>query len=251
MKRLVFALGILGGITPTYTWGSAIPLPDSIQVRDRVGGETGFGTPGGYYATGTGSRVRGTAIDGRIGRQSVGLLDFEMKAQGELSFTPIKAFVLDPSWRDGIGYAPQPIDTNGMWYVTVSPTDPRLKLPITPADELALTALFTHAFDIAQTEPRYAAAFQWLVWEYVWDSQVDLSVGNVRIVAGDGSYSDRVADIAQAWADKISCGDWTPSGGIAVLYNGCTAPLIVPSPASGALLLAGFAAFASRRRRHV
>lgn len=244
MIRFLGAAGLLAIVA-----GAASARPESITVRDAVGGEHGDGAPNGFYLVGTGGRVDNTNPHGS-GYLGSGVFDFEQKPSGGGSFSKLYTFCLEPGVA--LGFDPQPAGGE-VTYKKV----PGIPL-LSPSEEDKVEILWNNAFNDAQTSPTKAAAFQLILWELTADSSFDLSAGAFHVNLG-GTYNALTVaarDLANDWYAAIGT-TWTDSTPLASLthpdFQDLLVPLVntIPLPTAGLMGLAGLGLLGGLRRRTI
>jgi hypothetical protein len=252
MRENLAVCAVAGAIVVGMTASASLGGILEIQVRDKVGGETAGGNPGGMYLVGTGSRVRGTLDGGAFRNVDVGTFDLEINfGSGWSDFRtytlyPLNAWPIGPNPHDDVGEAFKPVDLEKIDCIP----NKRGEKGILPDDERAIEILWSNAFELSQTNAVRAAAFQFLVWEYVWDPRVDFTTGNIRL--GDTPGAVAVRELAQLWASRIAEGVWTSRTDLQALEQPVccgTLPLIpVPSPGSVGLGMVSVVMLSRRKR---
>jgi hypothetical protein len=304
MRENLAVCAVAGAIVVGMTASASLGGILEIQVRDKVGGETAGGNPGGMYLVGTGSRVRGTLDGGAFRNVDVGTFDLEINfGSGWSDFRtytlyPLNAWPIGPNPHDDVGEAFKPVDLEKIDCIPnkrgakgILPDDERAKISLfsnvpldsvisvwdadsiyksprmlhdqkvdellceqlrlqTPPADLSMWDRLVHALEQSQTNAVRAAAFQFLVWEYVWDPRVDFTTGNIRL--GDTPGAVAVRELAQLWASRIAEGVWTSRTDLQALEQPVccgTLPLIpVPSPGSVGLGMVSVVMLSRRKR---
>lgn len=225
----------LAGVSPT------------IQLRDRVGGENANGVPTGFYLTGTGAMPDATNSAGHLATRT-GTFDFEYKVDGD--WVPLRTYALDVKAPTGFGENPG--DTGGCHFAFEPITSINLGLgPISGEDRRQLEVLWNYAFDASTHSRAGAAAFQMLVWDIVWDVDIDFHVGNIRFFDTLDPLTIQARTLAEAWGANIKNGSWTVRTPLLALEGECGgSPFLYPVPTPGTIALGALAGlFMLRRRR--
>ena len=146
-----------------------------------------------------------------------------------------------------IKFGTNPTDTAGYGYDVV---DLSSYGGISSSDVDFLGKLWANAFDISTTGDVEAAAFQALVWETVYDSDIDLDDDNFDLYRTNDFTKDVFA-LANEWIDNIDNGLWTSTVDLFVLHSDCSQDFIttVPEPSSMALAMLGGMMLMGRGRR--
>lgn len=130
---------------------------------------------------------------GRIGLWNgrAGTLDFELSLNGPSGdYFDLLTYCADPlrpltvPQSGGTGFAFQILSMEDFGY--------------TSADIIAIEKLWKLAFSESLTSATKAAAFQFLLWEYIADSTVDLNSGVVKVT------DTAVRDQASAWHQQVA-----------------------------------------------
>lgn len=214
-----------------------------VQVRDRVGGETASGSPGGFYKVGTGGSARGTFEDGPNQTLLTGTFDFEANYFDGEGFVPFLGFCFEP--EDAITFDTNPPDDEGLTFSIATPVEAGLL----PDEALKLEILWANAFSEAMQSPGGSAAFQAFVWELTEDDAFDLRSGNLQLSSTHG-LSNTALQLAEQWNQNIVDGVWTKRLPLQVFTSPQSQDIItvIPAPATAAVAFAGAACLIRRRR---
>jgi hypothetical protein len=140
----------------------------TVYLRDDPGGDGPFRT--GSYRSGAGY------INSWHGR--AGLLEFEMSNTGPNgAYFDLLTYCADPFRTLAVG----PVNGEGGAFTVTTLTD---FLSSNSARD-KIERLWSLAFVDSQSTATKAAAFQFLLWEYIADTSTDFSNGNVRITDAD------------------------------------------------------------------
>ncbi len=237
------AISIALGISTVH----ATIVPGGVTIRDRIGGEDANGNPPGFYLSGTGSRPIGFAFGPHLRPIDVGAIDLEYNDSG--TWRPFVTYTLDPSQPIGL-----PLNTGGNQSETYEAVSlPQFKLngtlSLNPFDVQFMRILFSNAFEESLTSRTKAAAFQFLLWELMWDTRVDFTQGSIRLA--NSASNAPIAAQAHAWYNLIKDGDWNNPGDVVALQNPCFGPMVtlVPTPGAAVLGIIATSIMLLRRRR--
>lgn len=130
--------------------------------------------------------------------------------------------------------------------------------PMGQAKAEQLARLYDIAAGQQNTSANFAAAFQMMVWEIVYDfNPADLGTGNlsrtggnIRFLGGD-SHFGAVSAIFDSLRTGLLAHNGVPTASIAAIVNGGSQDqlVMIPLPSAGAMGLAGLGLLAARRRR--
>lgn len=228
--------GICALASVAFLWaGVASVEAVPVQVRDLVGGQ-------GVFHTGTLSWVSSTKTGGAFVPDPVGTIELEMDTgSGWQSFW---SYCIEPN--QGLAVQVNPPDDTGMAY-DLQPLTPSGNLSAVDVDYIQM--LWANALTESGSGMIEAAAFQFLVWEMVVDTDLDLQAGLVQLNPADG-HSESIRIKAESWVNSIISGDWQDSTPLYALHAPGSQDLLteIPEPATlGFLALGGL--FLLRRSR--
>ena len=102
-----------------------------------------------------------------------------------------------------------------------------------------LGQLFTEAYQYATLDAQHSAAFQLAIWEIVYDADLNLGLGSLKVLSGDPD----TVKLAQSWLDGL--GNYTDNYHLIMLHSATHQDFVtfgtpfatrVPEPATLALL---------------
>jgi hypothetical protein len=214
-----------------------------IYIRDNpAGGVTSSGTPGGVFLFPTQSRPDGTTTGGALQDSPVGVFDLETSLTGFAPWESLYTFCLEPQQSvDGLPAAYTPAGLTG--YQTLTATDIDW-----------LERLWAAQFATTLTDSVNAAAFQFIIWELVVDTTVNLSADAVQLAGSEAAFA-----LANLWITQLQGGVWTERTTLTALLSSTSQDFLipgdppgdvpVPEPASLVMVGTGLAAVAARLRR--
>ena len=144
-------------------------------------------------------------------------------------------------------------------YDLVHPSSaPNPGAPMGPDKALQLSRLYEVAGGQQHGDADFAAAFQMLVWEIVYDydasmpatGNLDRTAGAIQFLSGDAHFGSVSAIFDALRADILATGGPGITALQAVVNDGHQDQLVlIPLPSAGAMGLAGLGLLAARRRR--
>ncbi len=234
---LLVAVVVLAGLS------GEMQNAQAVMVRDALTGEGGSGGQPGPFLLGTGSNTLGTTQLSAFPRNiPVGTLDLE--ADYGSGWVPLLTYCFESN--QGFSFGLNPPDAVGHNYGLIPLA---AAAGVSAQDIEYIEILWSNAFAGSIVGQVEAAAFQYIVWELVEDTSIDLLADNLRLDTSH-AHTSNVHTLASAWLDNIIDGTWTTRTTLYVLTSPTSQDILttIPEPATLAFLAAGSLLMIRRRR---
>jgi len=225
----------------TTVTATAAPL---VQVRDAPGGYYPNGQGNGFYLKDTPAVTRVSINASPSFIEYTGAFDFEIDLFDGSGFAPLVTYCIQPD--QGIAFGKHPHDLVGATY--------EIRDLASGGSALAMNAdrlqrLWANALDASLQDAVHASAFQFLLWEFVQDEEVDLLAGQF-MVDPDDPHSAEALIIAQQWLDLLESETWVErEKNLVLLHSETSQNLLFVVPGPSILVLFAMAVLGFRRRR--